>query len=122
MITGIEQERTDEIRIIVSFEDCFHAYQGTLVAAFKILRPDVEVMTVEPGEIGEAVQWFNPHVVIGSPFQEADVEDVPTWVRLSPDPTRTSTVKVNGDYSEMVNPTFDKLLVIVEKVTQRLHG
>ena len=43
------------IKVIVSFEDTFRAYRGALSAAIRILRPDVEVKTVELDELGEMV-------------------------------------------------------------------
>jgi hypothetical protein len=119
--TGTEREKKGGVRVILAFEDGFDTYQGMLVAALRILRPDAEVLTVEPGEIGGAGR-FSPHVVIGGPFEEADVRDVPAWVELSLDPTRSTRVKVDGNYSEMVNPTLDKLLAIIDRAAHRLHG
>lgn len=116
MGTGIEDGKSTDVRVIVAFEQAFHAYQETLAVAIRILRPDAEVMTVEPEKISGAAKRFSPDLVIGSPFDEADVGSVPAWVELSIDPAQASRVNVNGDYSEMVNPTLDKLLVILEEV------
>ena len=108
------------IRIIVTFEDGFRAYRGALSAAIRILRPDTEVMTVEPAELIGAVKRLGPDLVIGNWSDEADLEGVPAWIELSLDPARSTKVKVNGDYSEIVNPTLDKLLVILDEVAQNL--
>jgi hypothetical protein len=116
--SGIEDGEATDIRVIVSFERAFHAYQETLAAAIRILRPDAEVITVKPHKIGGAAERFGPDVVIGSTFDEADVEGVPVWVELSPDPSRASRIRMYGDYSEMVNPTLDKLLVILEEAAR----
>ena len=107
-----------EIRIIVSFEEGFRAYQGALTAVIKILRPDAEVMTVEPEKIDGAARRFPPDIVIGNRFEGADLECVPAWVELSLDPTQWTRIKVNGDYSEIINPTLDELLVIIDEVAQ----
>jgi hypothetical protein len=120
--TGIEHEKKGGVRVILAFEDGFDTYQGMLVAALRILRPDAEVLTVEPGEIGGAARRFSPHVVIGGPFEEAEVRDVPAWVELSLDPIRSTRVKVDGEYAEMVNPSLDKLLAIIERAAPRPHG
>ena len=111
-------EKVLEIKIIITFEDTFRAYQGALAAAIKILRPDVEVKTVELEELRGMVERFEPDIVIGSGFDEEDMRGVPSWVGLSLDPARSTRVSVCGNYSEIVNPTLDKLLVIIEEVEQ----
>ena len=116
MDNSIEHDIAPDIRAIISFEQGFQAYQGALAAAIRILRPSAEVITVEPEKIHGAVKRFNPDIIIGSPLNMADVEGVPAWVELSLDPAQSSRVSVNGCYSEMVNPTLDKLLVIIEEV------
>ena len=65
------------------------------------------------------VEKCNPDIVIGSGFDEEDMRDVHAWVGLSLDPAESTRVSVCGDYSEIVNPTLDKLLVIIEKVEQQ---
>jgi hypothetical protein len=111
-------EKATEIRVLISFEAGYHAYQGALAAAIRILRTDAEVMTVELEKISGAMKRFGPDVVIASRPEQANIEGVSAWVELSLDPSQASKVNVNGDYSEIVNPTLDKLLVIIDKVTQ----
>ena len=106
------------IRILVAFEEDYRAYRDALSAAVKILRPDVEVMTVEPGKVAGAARRFAPDIVIGNGFEEADLEGVAAWVELPVNPTRSTRVNIDGDYSEMVNPTLDELLVAIEEVAQ----
>jgi hypothetical protein len=114
--TAFEDGAATEIRILISFEDGFHAYRDTIATAIKIVRPDAEVVTVEPADIGETTKRFPPDIMIGSPLTEADVEGVPAWVELSLDPAKPSRINLNGNYSEAVNPTLDTLLVIVDEV------
>jgi CMP-2-keto-3-deoxyoctulosonic acid synthetase len=111
-------EKATEIRIVISFAQGFHAYQGALAAAIKILRPDAEVITVEPDKISEATKRFGPDVVITSRPEQANTEGVAAWVELSLDPSQASKVNLNGDRSEIANPTLDKLIGIIEKAAQ----
>jgi hypothetical protein len=111
-----------EIKIIITFEDTFRAYQGSLAAAIKILRPDVEVKTVELGELHEMVEGFEPDIVIGSGFDEEDVRRVPSWVGLTLDPASSTRICIHGNYSETVNPTLDKILAIIEEVKQHAQS
>ncbi len=103
---------------MVAFHDDYHAYQVTLAATIRILRPDAEVITVEPQKISEAAKRFGPDIVIGSRFKDGDLDDVRAWIELALDPTRSTKVRVDGQYSEVVNPTLDKLLGIIEEVAQ----
>lgn len=116
MSSGSENGVATDIRILISFEDGFHAYRDTIATAIRIVRPNAEVVTVEPKDIGETTKHFLPDIMIGSPLSEADVEGVPAWVELSLDPAKPSRLSLNGCYSEAINPTLDKLLVIVDEV------
>jgi hypothetical protein len=78
----------------------------------------VEVKTVEPEELRGMVERFEPDMVIGSGFDEEDMRSVPGWVGLSLDPASSTSVSVCGNYSEIVNPTLDKLLDIIAEVEQ----
>ena len=113
-----QPERTG-IKIIIVFDDEYRAYRGTLAAAIRILRPEAEVMAVEPEKTGGVVKRFGPDIVIGDQFKDGDLEDVRAWIELALDPTQSTKVKVDGQYSEVANPTLDKLLAIIEEVAQR---
>ena len=78
----------------------------------------IPVRTVEPEELPGLVRRFEPDLVIGSGFDVEDMRGVPGWVGLSLDPAMSTRVSVRGNYSEIVNPTLDKILVIIEEVEQ----
>ena len=121
MSIGTQHERTGikiRIKIIIGFDDEYHAYRETLAATIRILRPEAEVMTVEQEKIGGVVKRFGPDIVIGGQFKDGDLDDVRAWIELALDPTQPTKVRVDGQYSEVVNPTLDKLLVIIEEVAQ----
>ena len=114
-------EEAPSIKIIVSFEDTFRAYRGALSAAIRILRPDAEVKTIEPEELCEMVGTFDPDFVIGYGFDEEHMRGVPGWVGLSLDPFRSTRVSVHGKRTEIINPTLDKLLLIMEEVEEHIR-
>jgi hypothetical protein len=113
---SLANEEWTEIKIIIAFEDEFRAYQSTLAATIRLLRPDAEVVTAEPEKISGVAKRFGPDIVIGSRCKDADLEGVPAWIELSLDPAQVTKVNVDGEYSEMANPTLDKLLAIIEEV------
>jgi hypothetical protein len=115
---SIEQKERTEIRIIVAFEDEYHAYQETLAATIRILRSDAEVVTTEPRKLGALAKHFAPDIVIGSRCNDTELEGVPAWIELSLDPAQATKIYMDGKHSEMVNPTLDKLLSIIEEASQ----
>ena len=112
------QYQQARIKILVAFEDEFRAYRQTLAVAIRILRPDAEVVTVEAHEIREVVECSGPDIVICSLPKVSDTNCVRAWIELSLDPTQPTKVRVDGEYSEMINPTLDALLVIIDEVEQ----
>ena len=117
MDISIQYQRA-RIKILVAFEDEFRAYQQTLATTLGILRPDAEVITAKAHEIREVVERSGPDVVICSLPKDGGADCVRVWIELALDPTQPTKVRVDGEYSEMVNPTLDALLVIVDKVEQ----
>ena len=115
------QYQQARIKILIAIEDEFRAYRQTLGAAIGILRPDAEVVTVEAHEIRGVVERSGPDVVICSLPKDSDVNCVRAWIELSLDPTQPTRVRVDGEYSEMINPTLDALLVIIDEVEQLLR-
>ena len=120
MNISIQYQRT-RIKILVAIEDEFRAYRQTLAAAIRILRPDAEVVTVETHEMRGVVERSGPDIVICSLPKDGDTNCVRAWVELSLDPTQPTKVRVDGEYSEMINPTLDALLVIIDEVEQLIR-
>jgi len=76
------------------------------------------VVTAEPQESAGLVERFDPDIVIGRRFEHRDRAGVRAWIELSLDPTQSTKVRVNGKYSEMINPNLEELLAIIEEVAQ----
>jgi hypothetical protein len=109
------------MRILVSFEPGYLAYQGAIAAAIRILRPRTEVQTTTPDALGEEVERFDPELVICSRPNTVDPGGRIAWVELSLETTRPSKICVGGHHSEPTNPTLEALLEVideVEKLTQ----
>lgn len=112
------QSQPIRIKILVAFEDAFRAYRETLAATIRIVRPDAEVVTAEAHEIREIVERYGPDVVICSLPKGGDANCMRAWIELSLDPTQPTKVRVDGEHSEVINPTLDTLLVIIDEVAQ----
>ena len=109
------------MRILVSFEPEYLAYQGAIAASIRILRPLTEVQTTTPNALGEEVERLDPELVICTRPNTVDPGGRIAWVELSLESTRPSKVCVGGRHSEPTNPTLEVMLEVIdeiEKLTQ----
>jgi hypothetical protein len=106
------------LRILVSFEPAYLAYQGVIAASIRILRPHTEVETTALDELGEEVERFDPELVICSRPNTVNPGGMIAWVELSIDSTRVSKICVGGRNSESTNPTLEVLLAAIDEVEE----
>jgi hypothetical protein len=71
--------------------------------------------------LGEAVERFDPELVICSRPNFVDPGGRIAWVELSIDSTRASKVCVGGRYSESTNPTLEVLLTVIDEVEELIQ-
>jgi hypothetical protein len=109
------------IRILVSFEPEYLAYQGVIAACIRILRPHTEVETTALDALGEEVERFDPELVICSRPNTVELGGRMAWIELSIDSTRVSKVCVGGRYSESTNPTLEMLLAVIDEVEELMR-
>jgi hypothetical protein len=106
------------MRILISFEAAYLAYQGVIAASIRILRPHTEVETTTLDALGEEVECFDPELVICSRPNTVNPGGSLAWIELSIDSTRPSKVCVGGRYSESTNPTLEVLLAVIDEVEE----
>ncbi len=109
------------MRILVSFEPAYIAYQGVIAASIRILRPHAEVEATALDALGEEVERFDPELVICSRPNTVDPGGMIAWVELSIDSTRVTKVCLGGRYSEVTNPTLEVLLAVIDEVEELIR-
>lgn len=97
------------------------AYREVIAEAVRDLRPDVEIMTVEPGEVDSHISNFRPDMVICSVATEA-VKDVRVCVELYPEFRPQSVISVEGKTSEVDEIQLADLLAVVDRAGLLIHG
>ena len=108
-------------RILVAFEDSYHAYRDTIAAVIRILRPEIEVKSITLEELEGELERFDPEVVICSGHKEVELCTRLAWIELSVDPTIPAKISVGGRHFEQTNPTVEELLEIIDEVRQRIN-
>jgi hypothetical protein len=92
-----------------------------IASAIRVIRPHTEVETATLEALGEAVERFDPELVICSGPNTVDPGGRIAWVELSVDPTRPSKICMGGRYSESTNPTLEVLLAVIDEVEELIE-
>ena len=80
-----------------------------MASAVRTHRPHIEVVAAGLGGLGEEVARFDPHLVIRSQPNTVDPGGRPAWVELPPDPEGLAEICLDGERSEVINPTLSGL-------------
>lgn len=103
----------DDMRILVANEP--RAYRDVIAAAFRELRPQHEVIPVEPDQLDGEVARLHPHLVICSRLSEM-VETGPlTWVMLYPDNETRTVISIAGEQTVAADVEFSELLSVIDQ-------
>jgi hypothetical protein len=112
---------SEEMRVLLSFEEKYRVYGQAMAAAIREFRPDVEVAVVDGRDLEEEAEHFDPQLVITSPpFPENPVDDRLAHIELSPEPDQPSRFRVGERQWESTNPTLGEILPVVDE-TKRLR-
>lgn len=98
------------------------AYREVIAEAVRDLRPEVEIMTVEPGELDDSISNSRPDMVICSVATETVKRNVPVWVELYPEFSPQSVISVKGETSKVDEIQLADLLSVVDRTEQLLQN
>ncbi len=82
-------------------------------------RPRVEVAAAGVVALKDEMVSFDPHLVVCSRPNAVDPNGRLAWFELPPDPGRLAEICLDGQRSEVANPSLEKLLSVVDE-TERL--
>jgi hypothetical protein len=91
------------------------AYRETIAEVFRQLRPNVEVITAEPEELGARILELAPNMVICSEATGVVRERVPFWVELYPGYGPRSVVGIQGTSTTIEEIQLSDLLSILDR-------
>ena len=100
----------------MAFEDNYRAYRETMATCLQIRRPDVEVDTVESGNLEEKLEEFAPQVVICSGHKAIHSDDEFAWIALSLDLNMPAKIKAGGRSWKKDNPTLEYILALIDEM------
>jgi hypothetical protein len=86
------------------------------------LRPNAEVVTVEPDELDDYVRFLAPEMVIFSEDTGVVRERVPVWVELYPEYGPRSVVGIGEERSTIDEIQLSDLLSILDRMERLVGG
>ena len=104
----------NSVRILVACE--FKSYREAIAAAFRVLRPDVEVFEADEEDLDREVVRLSPELVVCSRLTTRVSANVHSWVELYPRCGSQSFVSVQGDRSTIEEIQLSDLLSILDEV------
>jgi hypothetical protein len=111
----------DRSRVIITHR--LISYRDVIAHTLRILRPEVEVIEIEPEDLDSEVRRLTPQVVICSRATPAVRRIASSWVELYREhDTSLSYVSVAGEISTVMGAMkFEDLLSIIDR-TLRMHS
>lgn len=92
------------------------SYRETIAAALQVLRPETEVRTVEPEQLGRELHNFVPQFVVCSNLTPAVETGALAWVELYPGHESLSSVSIGGERSVINDIQLRDLISIVDRM------
>jgi hypothetical protein len=91
------------------------SYREAIAAAFRVLRPGVEVFEAEEENLDQEVGRLGPDLVVCSRLTARVEDSVPNWVELYPGCGSRSFVSLRGERSTIEEIQLSDLLHIVDR-------
>ena len=91
------------------------SYRETLSATLRALRPEAEVLAVEPRLLGPELEGRRPDLVFCSDHTLPAGKQIPVWVDLYPNGEDLAVIIVQGQRSTVRGIGLDGLLSILDQ-------
>lgn len=91
------------------------SYRQAMAAAITVLRPDVEILLVDPEALDLEVARSSPDLVVCSRVTPTVEAGVGAWVDLYPEGERRATVSIDGRRVETTGVELDDLLSLIDQ-------
>lgn len=102
------------LRMVVANDP--RSYREVMAGALRALRPEVEVILIEPEDLDGQILRISPHLVVCSSITETVRAGSFSWVVLYPDGQSHATVCVDGESRTVEDMEFEGLLSVVDDI------
>ena len=92
------------------------AYREVLTGALQELRPHIEVISLEPGDLEGKVCEYSPRLVLCSRLTEAVERCSDAWILLYPNRENRAVISVAGRRTVVTDVEFSHLLAVIDEL------
>ena len=96
------------------------SYREAIAAAFKVLRPGMEIFAADPENIDGEFLRLVPHLVVCSRLTELISQEAPAWIELYPGGSSYAVANLDGATTTYHDVDLDTLLSVLDGA-RRLH-
>lgn len=104
------------MRVVVANEP--RAYREVLAATIAALRPHVQVLTVDPAHLDEALRQSAPKFVLCSDVTPLIERIAYGWILLYPGGATESAISIGGRRQAVANIELDDILAALDEVAR----
>ena len=109
----------EKVCIVVANEPC--VYRDVLATTLQELRPELDVMEVDPGQLDSTVARVLPQLVVCSELSEVIETRSPAWIVLYPNGESRAELSVDGRRATLTGGiNFACVLQLIDEVTGAL--
>ncbi len=107
------------LRMVVANDP--RSYREVMAGTLRTLRPDVEVILIEPQDLDLQIVGLDPHLVVCSNLTDTVRARSLGWVVLYPDGQSHAMVCIDGTSSTVEDMEFEGLLSVVDRVDRLVN-
>jgi hypothetical protein len=100
------------VRVLVTHE--LPTYREALGEALRLMRPQAEVVVVEPTNLDGEVERRQPHIIFGSRLSDTARSSALAWALLNPQGKQLVETSVAGERATSSDLPFAAILALVD--------
>lgn len=103
-------------RLLVLVANDPGAYRDAISKALRMMRPDVEVLDVPPGDLDREYARLQPDLTVCSHLTKVVESGTSDWIELYPDGISVAHFSVGGERLTIAQPDFGLILSLVDRL------
>lgn len=95
------------------------AYRDAISRALRVMRPEVEVLNVPPGDLDCEYARLQPALTVCSRLTKIVELGMSDWIELYPEGVSVAHFSAGGERLTSAQPDFDLILSLVDRLLPR---
>lgn len=109
-----------KMRVLMANEP--RSFREVFTSILQTLRPNIEVIEVDPEDLDPEVERLRPDLVVCSRISSALEGEAPSWILLYPENEPAGMVYTTGGLSTFNDLDLDRLISIVDRAATTMNG